>query len=226
MANLISQVTPLGSSTDYGVRASAVQYGTSSTAAGTAEKAVTCASFTSNYLSEGSIVAVKFSNTNSAAVANLKLNVQSTGAKAIKYIYNGTLNNLPAVDYLKANQVYLFYYDGTNWVLLLNYDTNDVSSLTVTSNNNTAAYGSAVTVGTVNGTDLKFTMPTNYTNQLVIPKQLNGLNDPTLTAKINTTRANRLAFLPADQIIIEKTTDGGTTWVDAGVSDANKLALF
>lgn len=226
MANLISQVTPLGSNVDYGVRASAVQYGTSSTAAGTAEKAVTCASFTSNYLTEGSIVAVKFSNTNSAAVANLKLNVQSTGAKAIKYIYNGTLSNLPAVDYLKANQVYLFYYDGANWVLLLNYDTNDVSSLSVSSSNNTAAYGSAITVGTVNGTDLKFTMPTNYTNQLVIPKQLNGLNDPTLTAKINTTRANRLAFLPADQIIIEKTTDGGTTWVDAGVSDATKLALF
>ena len=161
MANLISQMTPLGLNADYGFRASAVQYGTSSTAAGTADKAVTCASFTSNYLTEGSIVAVKFSNTNTAAVANLKLNVQSTGAKAIKYIYNGTLSNLPAVDYLKANQIYLFYYDGINWVTLLNYDTNDVNSLSVTSNNNTAAFGSAVTVGTVKGTDLKFTMPSS-----------------------------------------------------------------
>ena len=61
MANLISQITPIGQTTDYGFRASAVQYGTSSTGAGTAEKAVTCASFTSNYLIEGSIVAVKFS---------------------------------------------------------------------------------------------------------------------------------------------------------------------
>jgi len=161
MANLISQVTPLGQSSDYGFRASAVQYGTCPTGAGTGTKAVTCASFTSDYLTEGSIVAVKFSTTNSAAVANLKLNVNSTGEKPIKYIYNGTLSNLPAVDYLKANQIYLFYYDGTNWVMLLNYDTNDVSSLTVTSANNTAAFGSTVTVGTVNGTDLKFTMPAN-----------------------------------------------------------------
>lgn len=39
-------------------------------------------------------------------------------------------------------------------------------------------------------------------------------------------RANRLAFLPETQVIIEKTTDGGTTWVDAGVSDSIKRSLF
>jgi len=44
--------------------------------------------------------------------------------------------------------------------------------------------------------------------------------------KINTLRANRLAFLPADQIIIEKTTDGGVTWVDAEISDTEKRNLF
>lgn len=43
---------------------------------------------------------------------------------------------------------------------------------------------------------------------------------------VDQARANRLAFLPADQIIIEKTTDGGTTWEDAGVTDANKCGLF
>lgn len=43
---------------------------------------------------------------------------------------------------------------------------------------------------------------------------------------VDQARANRLAFLPADQIIIEKTTDGGTTWEDAGVSDASKCGLF
>lgn len=42
---------------------------------------------------------------------------------------------------------------------------------------------------------------------------------------ISTTRANRLALLPADQIIVEQTTDGGTTWVDAGVTDAQKNSL-
>ena len=39
-------------------------------------------------------------------------------------------------------------------------------------------------------------------------------------------RANRLAFLPATQVIIEETTDGGTTWVSGGYTDAQKKALF
>jgi hypothetical protein len=39
-------------------------------------------------------------------------------------------------------------------------------------------------------------------------------------------RANRLAFLPSDQIIIEKTVDGGKTWTDAAITDYNKRALF
>lgn len=68
---------------------------------------------------------------------------------------------------------------------------------------------------------------TSYNTQgLVRPSGLRGVSDNTLQALFNTTRANRLAFLPADQIIIEKTTDGGTTWVDAGVSDTTKLGLF
>ncbi len=64
------------------------------------------------------------------------------------------------------------------------------------------------------------------TQSLSRPSQLNGLNDITLDSKINDLRANRLAFLPADQIIIEKTTDGGTTWTDAGISDGTKASLF
>lgn len=64
------------------------------------------------------------------------------------------------------------------------------------------------------------------TQNLSRPLHLNGLNDNTLDSKINTLRANRLAFLPANQIIIEKTTDGGTTWVDAGVADSTKIGLF
>ena len=70
----------------------------------------------------------------------------------------------------------------------------------------------------------KFTV--GNTQELRRPSHLNGLNDNTLDGKINTLRANRLAFLPADQIIIEKTTDGGTTWVDAGISNELKLGLF
>ena len=43
---------------------------------------------------------------------------------------------------------------------------------------------------------------------------------------VNTTSGNHFALLPADQIIIEQTTDGGTTWTDAGITDDNKSKLF
>lgn len=64
------------------------------------------------------------------------------------------------------------------------------------------------------------------TQDLVRPTALRGINDVTLHGQINSNRANRLAFLPADQIIIEKTVDGGATWTDAGISDQQKRALF
>lgn len=67
---------------------------------------------------------------------------------------------------------------------------------------------------------------TGNTQQLRRPSYLQGANDVTIDSKINTLRANRLAFLPADQIIIEKTVDGGTTWTDAEISDAVKTQLF
>lgn len=53
-----------------------------------------------------------------------------------------------------------------------------------------------------------------------------GVGDVTVRPLINQARANHLAFLPADQIIIEKTVDGGTTWTDAGVSDTDKKNIF
>lgn len=102
--------------------AGGVFYGTSSTAAGTAAKVVTCEDFTSADLVAGTVIAVKFSATNSGAVASLSLNVNGTGAKNIKYINNGTLGNLSSAGYLKANTTYYFYYDGTYWVALFNYN--------------------------------------------------------------------------------------------------------
>lgn len=91
--------------------------GTCSTAAATAEKAVTCPEFLSTDFVVGATITVKFTITNSAAVANLTLNVNGTGAKPIKYIYNGSYSNLPAVGWIVANVMHLFYYDGTNWVM-------------------------------------------------------------------------------------------------------------
>ena len=107
---------------DSGFIDTAIFFGTTATAAATGEKAVTCADFTSNDLKAGAAILVQFSNTNSAAVADLRLNVNDTGAKAIKYINNGTLGNLAAAGHLKASTTYLFIYDGTYWVVYLNYN--------------------------------------------------------------------------------------------------------
>ena len=58
---------------------------------------------------------------------------------------------------------------------------------------------------------------------------ITGLNNgvpPLARTLIDNFRANKLAFLPADQIIVEKTIDGGKTWTDAGVSDTTKAYVF
>ena len=103
--------------------AGGVFYGTCSTAAGTVAKVVECADFTADNLKAGTIIIVTFTTTNSGAIANLTMNVNGTGAKPIKYINNGTLNNLPSAGYLKANTEYPFYYDGANWVCWFNVNT-------------------------------------------------------------------------------------------------------
>lgn len=98
-------------------------YGTCSTAAGTVAKVVECVDFTADNLKAGAIIIVTFTATNSGAVASLTMNVNSTGAKPIKYINNGTLGNLTSAGYLKTGTEYPFYYDGTNWVVWFNYNT-------------------------------------------------------------------------------------------------------
>ena len=91
-------------------------YGTCSTAAGTAAKTVSLTGFT---LAFGAIVTVKFTVTNTAA--NPTLNVNGTGAKAIMY-----RGSAISAGYLAANRVYIFVYDGTDYELIgdINTDTN------------------------------------------------------------------------------------------------------
>lgn len=101
--------------------AAIVHYGTCSTTASTATKEVSCTGFT---LKTGSWIAIKFSVTNTAAVANLKLSVNGTTAKSIKY--RG--GNLPSAGTLTAGRIYLFVYDGTNYELIGDLDTNTTYS--------------------------------------------------------------------------------------------------
>lgn len=93
-------------------------YGTCSTAAATAAKTVSCAGVG---LVTGAEITVRFTVTNTAA--NPTLNVNGTGAKAV--YYRGA--SIPA-SYLAANRTYIFRYNGTQWDLVGDLDTNTTYS--------------------------------------------------------------------------------------------------
>lgn len=93
-------------------------YGTCSTAAGTAAKTVSIPGIT---LKTGVEITVRFSVTNTAA--NPTLNLNSTGAKAIRY-----RNTAISAGYLAANRTYRFVYDGTYWQLVGDVDTNPAAA--------------------------------------------------------------------------------------------------
>ena len=84
-------------------------YGTCSTAAGTAAKAVTLADF--DVFTEGMLIAVKFTYSNTAASPTL--NVNSKGAKPI-YLNGTTAPGTTVLDSWDANSVVLFIYNTTN----------------------------------------------------------------------------------------------------------------
>ena len=92
------------------------RFGTCSTAAATAAKTVSITSGTFD-LEAGSIVAVKFSNANTAASPTL--NVNSKGAKNI--FVNGAQITTNAATYGLLKGTVLFIYDGTQFHLIGNY---------------------------------------------------------------------------------------------------------
>lgn len=104
-----------------------VNYGTCSTAAATAAKVVSCSNFA---LITGAEITVKFTTTNTAA--NPTLNVNNTGAKAIYY-----RGSAISAGYLAANRTYTFRYNGSQYDLVgdINTDTNTKVTQTLTSSN-------------------------------------------------------------------------------------------
>lgn len=106
---------------DFDGSAAISHYASCSTAAATAAKAV---SLTGYKLVTGSLVAVKFTVANTAA--NPTLNVNSTGAKAIYY-----MGAAITAGYLAANRTYLFVYNGTQYELVGDINTDPaVSAIT------------------------------------------------------------------------------------------------
>ena len=97
-----------------------VNYGVCSTAAATAAKVVACTGFA---LKTGARIAVKFTVTNTVtptAAAPLTLNVNNTGAKNIFYHGSAAFTG----SYLSANRVIEFIYDGTQYAVVGDWDTN------------------------------------------------------------------------------------------------------
>ena len=100
-----------------------VAFGTCSTAAATAEKIVTIADPTWN-LQVGDLIAVKFTNTNSAST--VKLNVNGSGAIQISANTSRPYTSTSTQFTGYANRTLWYQYDGTYWHWLSGgYDAND-----------------------------------------------------------------------------------------------------
>lgn len=96
--------------------ANVTHYGVCTTEAETAEKAVACNNFS---LDTGSVITVKFTTTNTAQ-SDVTLNVNSTGAKSIKYRNSVA----PSSSLFVAGRTYQFVYDGESYQLIGDIDTN------------------------------------------------------------------------------------------------------
>lgn len=96
--------------------ANITHYGVCNTKAETAEKAVACNNFS---LDTGSVITVKFTTTNTAQ-SDVTLNVNSTGAKSIKYRNSVA----PSSSLFVAGRTYQFVYDGESYQLVGDIDTN------------------------------------------------------------------------------------------------------
>ncbi len=113
-------------------------YGTCDTAAATAAKVVTISDTNGWELRAGTIVGIKFTNSNTAS--NVTLNVNNSGAKSIFYetqVYTGNTNWITGV----AGKIIYYMYDGTNWAWL-NFNWHSDGNNTVTQNSDTTTNSS------------------------------------------------------------------------------------
>ena len=174
--------------------ANITHFGTCSTAAGTAAKTVSCSGFT---LATGAVITVKFSATNTAA--NPTLNVNSTGAKAIMY-----RGSAISAGYLAANRVYTFVYDGTDYELIgdINTDTNTTYST-----------GTATTAGLTR----LYTGTGQNTNGTMTQKAItDAINSASSTAKVNVP-VGTVLFATSTSASFFSSCFGGTWVIDGNV---------
>ena len=197
-------------------------YGTCSTAAATTAKEVSCTGFK---LDTGSVVYVRFTVSNTGDGASLTLNVNSTGAKNIKY-RNANLS----AGTLAANRTYCFIYDGTYYQLIGDLDRNSTYSAGtgLSLNGTTFNHSNSVTAATAQGDDSKtltfggtFSIPTvTYDAQGHITSS--GTTTMTMPANPNTT----YTFATGDSNGQIKVTPSGGTAQNISVKGWGTAATY
>ena len=106
------------------VDASRSWYAECATPAATAAKVAAIVPATGAFaLAPGRTVFVRFAATNTAAVGSLTLDVDGTGAKPVKTLYNQALSNLYHASHLQAGVTYQCVYDGSVWIVQQNVNT-------------------------------------------------------------------------------------------------------
>lgn len=117
LATKVNTLVPDNTDTDANTDNVSISIGECETDGTVSEKVVTISSNDNWELVVGSIIAVKFTNTNTAS--NVTLNVNNTGAKSIWY-NNAVFTSNSNIVNGAANRFTLYMYDGTYWVWLTN----------------------------------------------------------------------------------------------------------
>ena len=116
------------------------------TTAGTTDSDSRCAAYTATIsgigttLAAGTVIYIKM---HAKSAANATLDVNNIGAKSIYWRTSAVTN-----DKLGLNYIFMLVYDGTNWVIPYDYDTD--TKVTNTVNTTTKAYITGTTASTTN----------------------------------------------------------------------------
>lgn len=187
--------------------AAIIHYGTCSTAASTAAKVVSCTGFT---LVTGAEITVKFTTTNTAA--NPTLNVNGTGAKAIQY-----RGSAITAGYLAANRTYRFLYDGTNYQLV-----GDINTDTTTDVSGKVSKTGDDMSGTLGSTKTTSTYLAGNQGQAIINSKANA-GAYTMLDKLNSTNGYFTDGVYQNKRLLQYTAK---TTVDAGTNAVTKSATL
>ena len=215
-----------------------IAYATCATAAATAAKVATLSGNTKWALTEGSIIAVKFTYSNTAS--NPTLNVNSTGAKSVVYGTAAlTTSNLTYAGY--AKRTILYVYNGSQYVFLgWSYDANsDTKVQQIAATTQATEFPvllgydertSAVT-GSVNKSSSLLYNPS--TKVLTAPTVKGALDGNAATAtkstqdsqgqQINATYIKSLSLSSDGKILTYTKGDGTTGTIELGASGASML---